>query len=368
MDFHNPEDILEVKAVKVLIYGAPGVRKSTYAMSAANPVVFDWDKGIRRVSAKYRSKYAVPKDWVDAVTTLSNVDFSNFKTIVTDTIGASLDVLTEHIKKTLGLKQADGSLTTKGYGALKSIWKQGYFNSLESLEMDLVFVAHQSEERVTKGKEETVFLRPDIVGGTLKEVLKTMDLVGYMDYVQGRPTISFSPKDGVFFAKNSAKLPDLIFIDEMSLAQVIERFKQAVNEDSTTYQAYQEQMNTIYTLLDTATDAKTLNNLVRHCVSITESKGWIYSANVEAKELIKEKGVELGLDREKNGFYKEPVEEQAPEEQANEVTEPETAENNTSEPDAEYQVAYVAEAPKEEAKPAKRGTKTTPNLKQDAAK
>ena len=40
--------------LSALIYGQPGMGKTTLALSAPNPVLFDYDGGIHRVNAAHR--------------------------------------------------------------------------------------------------------------------------------------------------------------------------------------------------------------------------------------------------------------------------------------------------------------------------
>lgn len=362
MKFHKADDIIQVRSVKVMIYGPPGVHKTSFAATASNPWNLDWDDGIRRVNPKFRCDYGVPESWNDAVSTISEVDFSGYDTIVNDTISASQDFLIEHIKRTYqNYKQPDGSLTTKGYGALKTIWKQGLYTTLESLGKDLIFIAHHGEDKIKRGKEEEIFLRPDIVGGTLKDILKKMDLVGYMDWNNGRLAISFSGKDGTYFAKNSANLPDIMYLDETSMAEIIDKFRNAVNADSKQFQAYNKQMEEIYSMLDSSKDAATLNKLVQYCAELTSKNQWIATARVEAKQLINDAAIELKLERDKSGMFIEPQQEQ-------DTHEPLPTFDGQEEylPEEQPQQAeeeqVPKEAPKEVQTAAKNTTRKTPTL------
>ena len=353
MQEFEASDIIEVNAVKVLIYGLPGMRKTTWAMTANRPFLYDWDRGIIRVSAKYRCKYGKPETWLDTVQHLTSRDWADTNTIITDTVGASLDVCAEYIKKAYPkLRQGDGTLTNKAYGTLKQTWQQGYYTFLKGLGVDMVFVAHHREEKTTKGKDEEVFIRPDIQGGTLNTLLREMDLVGFIFMQNSRPCISFTPTEN-FFAKNSAGLPEIIFLDEMSLADVIQAYKDGVNADSEEYRRYLEQVAEVNDKLDLAQDEKGLNLAIETCKKITEAKAWVYSALTECKHAIKSKALELGYEKRdpETGLYLPIEPEPAPEPETigqEPADEPEPApEPETIEPEPTQQPEPAAPEPKE---------------------
>lgn len=50
----NNELSFEQKAFTIVLAGPPGVGKSTLALSAPKPLLFDFDKGIARVRAEHR--------------------------------------------------------------------------------------------------------------------------------------------------------------------------------------------------------------------------------------------------------------------------------------------------------------------------
>jgi len=73
---------------------------------------------------------------------------------------------------------------------LKDRWKR-FVGALSALKVDLVLIAHERE----KDKNGETVLRPDIQGGTLSEVLKDADAVGYISTTNNRLTLNFTPTD-----------------------------------------------------------------------------------------------------------------------------------------------------------------------------
>lgn len=335
MQVHEPTEAIEVASVKVLLYGLPGSRKTTFSMTAGNPLLVDADEGIRRVALKYRKRNIRPKTWEDCqnvVNYLEGVD-----TIITDTVGSVLDILTEYIKRNNPkLKRSDGALTIQGYGTLANTFRTGYLVPLEQTRKDLVFVAHHKEEKGKKDDE--TFLRPDITGQTLGALLRKMDLVGLVHIRDNRPCVTFTPTEA-YFAKNSANLPEWIYLDETPLEEIIQQFKVAVNEDSIEYAAYVEQMAEVSAMIAAATDAASINAVINHCVDLSLKKAWIYSAKAEAGGAVKLKAEELGLVVQPDRTYLDPVKAELPKTEATANEEPTGVQSNAE------QVESAAAAP-----------------------
>ena len=303
MHISDPHAIIEVGNVRVMIYGPPGVGKTTLGFTAEKPLLLDYNNGVRRINPKYRGYYATGlTSWplvVDAVSELVKRKSHEFKTVVTDTAGNLLEILGENLKATNSkFKQADGSLTQKGWGALSSVFKQSYYLPLWYAGLDVVYIAHSKED---KSKEEP-FSQPDIPGSTMGYLLQEMDLVGYIHIRGGRKCITFTPAEGCY-AKNSAELPDFMYLDEWNLSAIIQAFRTAVNAESSEYIAYMEQMQEINRVLAEAETGEQLNAIVAMCGEITKENAWIYTAATEAKQLIGMRAKELKIEREKGGLY-----------------------------------------------------------------
>ena len=190
-------DIIDVSSLSMLIYGAPGVGKTYLAQTAADPITLDIDKGAHRAAnRKAVMRFDKFADLADA-----SVEIAKRKTIIVDTIGRLLDLLSaDIIEKNAKHGSAVGGLTLQGFGALKARFAQ-WVNQLRLQGKDLVFICHEKEE---KDGDDRI-MRPDIQGGSYTEVMKFTDLVGYL-YVdrQGRRSLDFNPSDR-HLGKNAAQ-------------------------------------------------------------------------------------------------------------------------------------------------------------------
>src|SRR6185369_14651618 len=93
----NPLDPIEVKNIKTLIYGQPGIRKTSYAFTAERPLMIDCDRGIRRVDPKYRKNYVEVNSWSDIAQIITDPQIKDFDTLIIDTAGKALDFLSAQI-------------------------------------------------------------------------------------------------------------------------------------------------------------------------------------------------------------------------------------------------------------------------------
>lgn len=201
--FKNPSELSINATIKMLVYGQPGLGKTTLALSAPNPVLFDFDGGVSRINKSHQCPTLQVENWEQVLDALAELEQGNdFKTIVVDTAGKMLDFMSDYIMRNdPKMKMRDGSLALKGYGQRKVM----FVNLLKRVSMmgkHIVFVAHEKEDK----DGETRIVRPDMSGSSLGDLLKELDLVGYMQAYGKDRTICWSPQER-FYAKNTCNLP-----------------------------------------------------------------------------------------------------------------------------------------------------------------
>jgi hypothetical protein len=198
---------IQVERVNALIYGPPGHGKTSLAFTAHEPLLLDFDNGSHR--SAFRRDTVIVKDWTD-VASLSIEDLKPYSTIVIDTVGRALDMLTLRLQEdNPKLRTKNGGLTLQGYGELKGAFTS-WIRKVQLMGLDVVMVAHDREEK--RGDE--VVLRADIQGGSYAEIFKLADAVGYLHLIDGnKRVLEFNPSD-YHTGKNPAGLkpidvPDL---------------------------------------------------------------------------------------------------------------------------------------------------------------
>ena len=110
-------DPIKVERLNVCIYGAPGTGKTSMAFTSDSPLLLDFDNGAHR--AANRKDTVRVQQWGD-VSDLSADDLADYKTIVVDTAGRALDILTADIIRRNPKAGRGGALTLQGYGTLKA--------------------------------------------------------------------------------------------------------------------------------------------------------------------------------------------------------------------------------------------------------
>lgn len=211
----KPEDLKQNTKFKGLIYGQPGIGKSTLALSAPNPVVIDADNGMNRVEPHLRVPSLQVTSYAQVLELLNSDELAPFETIVFDTIGAVFEFMEPYlIKQNPKNAQRNGTLSLQGYGERKRT-ANALVRTANDKGKNILFVAHETEK---KDNENTV-IRPDIPGSSGADFIKTLDFVGYMEAKGTKRTISFAPTDR-YYAKNSLQLDEVMLVPDTKSGNV----------------------------------------------------------------------------------------------------------------------------------------------------
>ena len=208
----KPNELKNDAPISCLIYGQPGAGKTSLAISSEKPLLIDIDRGLHRVHIKNRCPSVQVSKYEDVLDVLDSPELSEFKTIVIDTMGKLIDIMGIYLAKmNPKYKKADGGFSPNGWGAIKT-QAHDLIQKIFSKNKNVIFVAHEREDK--DGDDKIV--RPDIPGSAGKDLLQDLDLMGYVQMVGNRRTISFSPTQK-FYAKNSLNLPAVIEIPDNSI-------------------------------------------------------------------------------------------------------------------------------------------------------
>lgn len=298
--FKKPNELEFVTTIKMLVYGQPGIGKSTMALSAPNPVLFDFDGGVQRVNVAFQCPTLQVKSWEEALQALEELKGGEVdcKTIVIDTAGKMLDFMSDFIMRNDSkMKQRDGSLSLKGYGARKVMF-QNFLREVAMMGKNIVFVAHEREEK----DGETKIVRPEIGGSSAGDLMKELDLVGYVQAVGPDRTVYWTPQEK-FYAKNTCNLPAWqkipVIVDANgnvtqqndTLQKVFGYYEANVKKIEETRKRYNELLEEIEHSISCITDAQSANEFAKN-IAKTEI---IWDSKVRARDLFKNKVEELKL-------------------------------------------------------------------------
>lgn len=233
----QPSEIQEKKNLVMLVYGSPGDGKTTLALSAPKPVLLDMDGGVGRTLAAHRCPVVQglngkPLPWTpdpanktngedepSVLGALAEIRSLPFETVVVDTVGKLLDAMSDALIRTNpSLRQRDGSLSLKGYGARKRMFKD-FVSQCLAMGKNVVFIAHAQETKVG----DDVKVSPIIGGSSETDLMTEIDLAGYLTNIGGKRLL-FWGNDGSglakqFVAKNTCFLPPVMEVPIVADAQ-----------------------------------------------------------------------------------------------------------------------------------------------------
>lgn len=277
---------LTVSQIVVCIYAPPGLGKSTLGFSADTPLMLDFDRGAHRAANR---KDSVQVETWDDVATIAPEDLAPFSTVVVDTAGRALDLLSADIIRRNPKQGRGGALTLQGYGALKSEFT-AWLKNLRTMGKDVVLIAHSSEDK----SGDDLIERIDMQGGSKGEVYKVADAMGRLSMVPGRkwPVLNFSPSDAAF-GKNPGQLEPLpvpdISTEPDFLGGVIQSIKDRLNALTEDQRERQAKIQEWLDVIGEADDAATINKLVPKAAKADES------IRQTVKGSLHKKATDLGL-------------------------------------------------------------------------
>jgi hypothetical protein len=251
-------DRITVATTTIMLYGPPGLRKTSMGYTADAPLLLDFDKGAHRAFG--RKDTVRCESWA-TVADMTEADLAEYRTIVVDTVGRCLDMMAaDIIKKNPKMQVAAGALSLQGYGVLKGAFAT-WMGWLASLGKDVVLIAHDREDK----KAEELIFRADIQGSSHGEVFKRADGVAYVHTVNRATILDFSPTDR-WLGKNPGRFEPFVVpdfgTDRSFLAGVITQVKDALNRMSEEQQHLVEQIDEWSTRATEATCADEINGLV----------------------------------------------------------------------------------------------------------
>jgi hypothetical protein len=145
-------------------------------------------------------------------------------------------------------KQGDGTLSMKAWGAIK-VQFQTLSKTILNMNKSVIFVAHEKEDK----DGDTRFVRPDVSGSSGKDIVKELDLMGYVEMKGNKRTVSFTPTEK-YYAKNSLGLPAVIEIPDTANGNTF--FKDQIMAAVASRKQHDAELLDKYNGLKTVIDAK----------------------------------------------------------------------------------------------------------------
>lgn len=315
----KPNELTNEVKLKGLIYGEPGLGKTTLALSTPSPLLIDFDNGLRRVSKEHQLDSVQVESYQDLLDILTKEDISSYKTIVIDTLGKMIDRSADWLaEKNPKVKQADGQLSMKGWGSVKLEF-QKLLKLLDSKNKSVIFVSHSKEE---KGDDSTK-QRPDVAGSSGKDIVKELDFMGFMAMKGGKRTIDLMPNES-YYAKNSLGLnsflefPTITTKNDFMSKAIFEAYADKLEKDNELSDKYSALILVIDSRIESLDSLAAVNEYFAKDLNKLEK---IWSSDLYEKHALHGKVKELGFifDKESRKFIEVPVSEVVEEVKTKEV-------------------------------------------------
>lgn len=308
----KPENMsFDSKKFSMILYGSPGVGKTTLALSAPDPVLIDFDRGMSRVKAQHRKPAIFCDTYEDVLKDLESPELKNFQTVVVDTGGSFITYLQDWAMRTNPAqnKQKNGGISLKGFGAVKSEFVRftGYVK--DTLNKNLIYVFHSQEQTDKDGNTQVRLM----CEGAAKNIVWTpCDFGGYVQMIGEQRVIGFTPEQE-YFAKGCHGIKGRIVVPELGLAdennfiaRIFEKAKANIAEEAEAYAPikarYERVMATVRQMVDAIVDEESAGKVMADVQALDHAS----TSLKESSKMIQEKAASLGLQYSKSagGFIK----------------------------------------------------------------
>lgn len=292
-------DSIPITHPVICLYGQPGIGKTSLGYSAKDPLLLDFDQGAHR--AVNRRDTMVIEKWSDVAELAESKDvLVPYATIVVDTVGRLLDLLSADIIDVNPKHGRDGALTLQGFGVLKSRFRQ-WMTGLRLMGKDVVLLAHGREDR----DNDVTVMRPDVQGASYGEVMKTSDLVGFV-YMRGRDRVmDFSPTDK-WHGKAPAGFKPFVLPPvakaQTVLADVFVQAREALGKVSDESAKVVQQVTDWKSAIESYTTTDEINRAVIEAIQLPP----ILAPQVKKLVMERAKFLKFAWDAEKRAFVEQP--------------------------------------------------------------
>lgn len=294
MDFSNQK-------FSMIIYGSPGIGKTTLALSAPNPLLLDFDHGMARVRAAHRKAASFSATYEEVLKDLNSPEMAEFESIIIDTGGSFITYLKDWAMRTnSAARQKNGDFNSlKGFGIVKQEFQRFTEDIKTRLNKHIIYVFHSEE---TKDKDGNPQQRLLCEGAAKNIVWQPCDFGGYLQMIGNQRTISFTPEQE-FFAKGShgvkgrynVPLLDDDNVPNTFLTQLFSAAKKNIAADAEANKALHEKYDEVMaTVNDIVNSITTADEATEASVTLSQLKHNLTSKQ-EARALLAQKVAALSL-------------------------------------------------------------------------
>lgn len=203
----------------IIVYGKGGVGKTTFAASAPNPLILDFENGTKYLGERgfdvdvIRMKnWLTAKDKTDLVSMLEG-----YETIVIDPLGEAMEKLIDSPDiKGAKFRASDGGLTMAGWGEVKKQMRS-FIKFLRDTGKHVIIVSHVTEIQVDQVLEHRI----QVATKLSDEIPNMVDVIAYMGVTRKNDEVLrvlYIPQQGGNFDSKdrTGRFPQTIQISEQN--------------------------------------------------------------------------------------------------------------------------------------------------------
>ncbi len=262
MAIRKPEQMdFSGKKFNMVLAGPPGVGKTTVAMSAPNPILFDLDNGVSRLRAEHRGVTSSNDTYEGLLEDMQSEEYKQAETVIIDTGGSLIQLMQPWAKKQEPKAARDGRAM---FGVIKREFDRLTHQIRAIDKKHCIIIFHTTE--VQKGDIVTTRLSCE---GSAKDIVWTpADLGCSMFVMGGKRRMGFTPTEE-YFAKSCYGIGGIRNVPELKpgekndfLTKLFEEAKQNLENDMAAFapqkQAYDEAMAQGRALIESADNLESL--------------------------------------------------------------------------------------------------------------
>jgi len=291
-----------------IVYGSPGIGKTTLACSAPKPLLIDFDRGVSRVRADHRVPTIVADNYEEVWQDLQSPDVAPFETIIIDTGGSFVTYLKDWAFRTKPqAKTKAGEFSSlKGFGFVKTEF-QNFTNHIKTvMNKNIIYVFHAEEKADKDGNPVQRLL---CEGSARNTVWNSCDFGGYVQMLGNQRTICFTPEQE-YFAKGThgitGKIP-IPFLDNKHpnnfMSLLFDQARKNIEAEKDYFEPlkekYEETMENVRGIVNEIKDAETANVAAETIRDLEHA----LTSKQEALAMLKAKTDSLGLKYTKKDGY-----------------------------------------------------------------
>lgn len=287
------------KKFSMIVYGSPGIGKTTLALSAPDPILIDFENGVDRVRADHRKLTIVCENYEEVLHDIESPEVRDCQSIIIDTGGSFINYLKDWAMRVKGCRAKDGSFNSlKGYGVVKNEFASFTSRLRDTMRKNVIYIFHADEKADKDGNPQQRLL---CEGATKNSVWNSCDFGGYMQMLGESRTIAFTPTQE-YFAKGSHGIAGIMPVPDKGindtndfLSNLFDKAKANIAHENDVfapmqaqYEAVMKQVREIVGAIQTADDAN------RAAAALPDMQHAL-SSKREASIMLKEKANSLGL-------------------------------------------------------------------------